>query len=103
MTPSDSIRGSPLKVGLLSKTGKVDPANREQQTAYGQPDFFAKNTVIPKLNQDLIPLGCMSYGSSKRREWILDEEQSLPFLLGRTLQFHRPTTKFRYHGFRIIR
>jgi aryl-alcohol dehydrogenase-like predicted oxidoreductase len=24
-------------------------------------------------------LGCMSYGSSKRREWILDEEQSLPF------------------------
>src|SRR5260370_38457217 len=24
-------------------------------------------------------LGCMSYGSSQRREWILDEEQSLPF------------------------
>jgi 1-deoxyxylulose-5-phosphate synthase len=24
-------------------------------------------------------LGCMSYRSSRRREWILDEEQSLPF------------------------
>ncbi len=24
-------------------------------------------------------LGCMSYGSPKRRDWILDEEQSLPF------------------------
>jgi 1-deoxyxylulose-5-phosphate synthase len=24
-------------------------------------------------------LGCMSYGSSQQREWILDEEQSLPF------------------------
>ena len=24
-------------------------------------------------------LGCMSYGSSQRRAWILDEEQSLPF------------------------
>jgi Predicted oxidoreductases (related to aryl-alcohol dehydrogenases) len=24
-------------------------------------------------------LGCMSYGSSRRREWILDEEQSFPF------------------------
>jgi 1-deoxyxylulose-5-phosphate synthase len=24
-------------------------------------------------------LGCMSYGDSQRREWILDEEQSLPF------------------------
>src|SRR6202007_3442914 len=24
-------------------------------------------------------LGCMSYGSSKAREWILDEEAALPF------------------------
>jgi aryl-alcohol dehydrogenase-like predicted oxidoreductase len=24
-------------------------------------------------------LGCMSYGSSQRREWILDEEESFPF------------------------
>jgi 1-deoxyxylulose-5-phosphate synthase len=24
-------------------------------------------------------LGCMSCGSSQQREWILDEEQSLPF------------------------
>jgi aryl-alcohol dehydrogenase-like predicted oxidoreductase len=24
-------------------------------------------------------LGCMSYGSSQRREWILDEERSFPF------------------------
>src|SRR5215831_11690579 len=25
-------------------------------------------------------LGCMTYGSSKWREWILDEEQSRPFI-----------------------
>jgi aryl-alcohol dehydrogenase-like predicted oxidoreductase len=31
------------------------------------------------LKVSRICLGCMSYGSSKRREWILDEEQSLPF------------------------
>jgi aryl-alcohol dehydrogenase (NADP+) len=32
------------------------------------------------LKVSRICLGCMSYGSSKWREWVLDEEQSRPFL-----------------------
>src|SRR4249920_573107 len=31
-------------------------------------------------NVSRICLGCMTYGSSKWREWVLDEEASRPFL-----------------------
>src|SRR5258707_8332640 len=38
--------------------------------------LFLGKTV---LKASRLCLGCMSYGSSQRRAWILDEEQSLPF------------------------
>ena len=40
-------------------------------------DYLALGQTGLKVSR--LCLGCMSYGSSRRREWILDEEQSFPF------------------------
>ncbi|HEX3444035.1 MAG TPA: aldo/keto reductase, partial [Chthoniobacterales bacterium] len=40
-------------------------------------DYLALGQTGLKVSR--LCLGCMSYGSSQRREWILDEEQSLSF------------------------
>lgn len=40
-------------------------------------DYFPLGNTGLKVSR--LCLGCMSYGSSKRREWILDEEQSFSF------------------------
>jgi 1-deoxyxylulose-5-phosphate synthase len=40
-------------------------------------DYFSLGKTGLKVSR--LCLGCMSYGSSQRREWILDEEQSFPF------------------------
>ena len=41
---------------------------------------YTRSLGTSGLKVSKIILGCMSYGSSKWAEWVLDEEQSLPLL-----------------------
>jgi len=42
------------------------------------------------LKVSRVCLGCMTYGSSKMRPWVLDEDASLPFFK-QALEASRPT------------